>query len=413
MKVQIKDIHSRQILDSRGIPTIETDVILTDGTIGTASVPSGASKGKCEALELRDNDKTNFNGKSVQKAICNINKIIKPALIGKNPFNQKEIDLIMLEKDGTSNKSKLGANAILSVSLAAARACANYENLPLFRYLGGINGTTMPIPMMNIINGGAHANNNLDFQEFMIQPLVSCDIYESIKMGAEVFQELKKILNNLGYSTSVGDEGGFAPNLCSNKEAIEIIIQAIKNSGYSTDEIKICLDIAANELYKDGKYILKNEGKELTSAEMINYLHELTINYPIISIEDGLNEEDFDGWRQLTCTLNNKCQLVGDDLFVTNYNKLEYGIQGKMANAILIKPNQAGTLSETLDTVLLAQKYNYKTIISHRSGETEDTFIADLSVAVNSGQIKTGSMSRGERIAKYNRLLKIEELITI
>ncbi len=413
MKVQIKDIIARQILDSRGNPTIETDVILSDGTIGTASVPAGASRGKCEAIELRDNDKFLYHGKSVYKAIDNIKKIIKPALTGKNPFNQKEIDLIMLEKDGTSNKSKLGANAVLSVSLATARACAKFENIPLFRYLGGIFGTTMPIPMINIINGGAHSNNNLDFQEFMIQPIVSCDMRESIKMGSDVFHELKILLDKNGYSTSVGDEGGFAPNFASNNEAVEFILTAIKNAGYTVNEIKICLDVAANELYKEGKYILKNEGKELSAKEMINYLHQLTINYPIISIEDGLAEDDFDGWRELTCTLGKKCQIVGDDLFVTNYNKLEYGILSNLANAILIKPNQAGTLSETLDTILLAQKYNYKTIVSHRSGETEDTFISDLSVAVNSSQIKTGSMNRGERISKYNRLLKIEEEITI
>lgn len=413
MKNLIKNIKSRQIIDSRGIPTIETDVILSDGTIGRASVPSGASKGKCEALELRDNDINNFHGKGVTKAINNIEKIIKPAIIGKNPFNQKEIDLIMLDKDGTSNKSKLGANAILSVSLANARACANYEKVPLFRYLGGINGTLLPIPMVNIINGGVHANNKLDFQEFMIQPVVSCDVHESIKMAAEVFQELKKILYKEGYSTSVGDEGGFAPEFNTNKEALDAIVLAIKNAKYSTEEIKICLDVAANEIYQNTKYILKGEEKEFSTKEMINYLLELTINYPIISIEDGLMEEDFDGWRELTCTLGKKCQLVGDDLFVTNYNKLTYGIKSKLANAVLIKLNQAGTLSETLDTIHLAQNNNYKTIISHRSGETEDTFIADLAVAVNSGQIKTGSISRAERTAKYNRLLRIEEEIIV
>ncbi len=406
---KIKDIKSRQIIDSRGIPTIETDVILSNGTTGRASVPSGASTGKFEAVELRDNDNNQFFGKSVYKAINNIEKVIKPLLINQNPFNQKKIDLIMIEKDDTKNKSKLGANAMLSVSLAVARAAANDINIPLYKYLGGIYASTMPIPMMNVINGGAHSNNKLDFQEFMIQPVGSCDITESIKMGSEVFNELKRIINNHGFSTAVGDEGGFAPDIKTNKEALELIILAINNAGYNTDEIKICLDAAASELYKDGKYILKGEEKELSSCEMINYLDNLITEYPITSIEDGLSEEDFDGWKKLTCTLGHKCQLVGDDLFVTNYEKLEFGIKEQIANAILIKPNQTGTLSETLDTILLAQQHNYRAIISHRSGETEDTFISDLSAAVNAGQIKTGSMSRGERTSKYNRLIRIEE----
>ncbi len=408
----IKEIISRQVLDSRGYPTIETEVILSSGKNGKAIVPSGASTGKFEALELRDNIKTEFNGKSVHKAISNVEKIIKPLLVGQNPFNQKSIDITMLEKDGTENKSKLGANAILSVSLANARACANELNIPLYKYLGGIYASTMPIPMMNILNGGAHANNNLDFQEFMIQPVVSCDMKESIKMCAEVFYELKNILNKEGFSTAVGDEGGFAPNFPTNKEALEAILLAIEKAGYNTNEIKICLDVAASELYKSGKYILKGEEKELSTNEMINYLENLTINYPIISIEDGLNEEDYYGWQDLTKRLGCKCQLVGDDIFVTNYRKLENGIKEKMANAILIKPNQTGTLSETMNTILLAQKNNYKTIISHRSGETEDTFIADLAVGVNAGQIKTGSISRSERNAKYNQLIRIEENLT-
>lgn len=408
----IKEIRARQVLDSRGIPTIETEVFLSSGKSGRAIVPSGASTGKFEALELRDNNKTDFDGKSVHKAISNIEKIIKPALIGQNPFNQKSIDIIMLEKDGTENKSKLGANAILSVSLANARASAKELNLPLYKYIGGIFATTLPIPMMNILNGGAHANNKLDFQEFMIQPVIICDINESIKMCAEVFYELKKLLNKEGFSTAVGDEGGFAPNLPCTKEALDIITQSIKNAGYNTNEIKICLDVAASELYKNGKYILKGEEKELSTNEMINYLENLTINYPIISIEDGLNEEDYYGWQDLTKRLGCKCQLVGDDLFVTSYRKLENGIKEKMANAILIKPNQTGTLSETMNTILLAQKNNYKTIISHRSGETEDTFIADLAVGVNAGQIKTGSVSRSERNAKYNQLIRIEEELT-
>ena len=409
MKAVIKDIKSRQIIDSRGIPAIETDVILSSGITGRAMVPSGASTGKFEAIELRDNDKDKYFGKSVFKAINNVEKIIKPVLIGQNACKQRTIDLIMLEKDGTQNKSKLGANAILSVSLAAARAAAKENNLPLYKYLGGIFANTLPIPMMNILNGGAHANNKLDFQEFMIQPVASCDIVESIKMGVEVFHKLKRVINNMGFSTSVGDEGGFAPEFRSNKEALDVILLAIKNAGYNSDEIKICIDAASSMLYKNNKYLLEGENKELSTEEMINYLETLVDNYPIISIEDGLAEEDYDGWKTLTCRLGNRCQLVGDDLFVTNYEKLEEGIKEKLANAVLIKPNQTGTLSETLDTILLAQKHNYKTVISHRSGETEDTFIADLAVAVNAGQIKTGSMSRGERTAKYNRLIRIEE----
>lgn len=409
MNTVIENIISRQIIDSRGVPTIETDVILNTGTIGRASVPSGASTGKFEAVELRDNIKTDYFGKSIYKAIDNVESVLKPLLKGISPFNQKEIDFIMIEKDGTENKSKLGANAILSISLASARAAANELHLPLYRYLGGIYGRKLPIPMMNIINGGAHSNNNLDFQEFMIQPVGALCFQETIKMGVEVFFELKKLLNKEGFSTSVGDEGGFAPDFRSNKEALDTIITAIKNAGYTTDEIKICLDVAASELYKNKKYILKGECKELSTIEMIDYLEDLTNNYPIISIEDGLNEEDYDGWKILTERLTNKCQLVGDDLFVTNYDKLECGINDKLANAILIKLNQAGTLSETLSTIQLAQQNNYKTIISHRSGETEDTFISDLAVAVNSGQIKTGSLSRSERTSKYNQLLRIDE----
>ncbi len=411
MKKFIENIISRQIIDSRGIPTIETDIILNTGTIGRASVPAGASKGKFEAYELRDNEKNNYFGKSVYKAINNIEKYIKPLLINNSVFNQKEIDLIMLEKDGTKNKSKLGANAILSVSLAIARAAANELHIPLYKYLGGINANIIPIPMVNIINGGVHSNNNLDFQEYMIQPIGSCSMKESIKMCTEVFQELKKIINDRGYSTAVGDEGGFSANFHSNEEVLEIIIKSIENAGYTTNEIKICLDIAATELYKDEKYILKNENRELNTYEMINYLEKLIKNYPIISIEDGLAEEDYDGWKIMTEKLGDKCQLVGDDLFVTNFDKLQKGIEENIANAILIKLNQVGTITETMQTILLAQKNNYRTIISHRSGETEDTFISDLSIGVNSGQIKCGSVSRGERTAKYNRLLRIEEEI--
>lgn len=411
METTIENIVSRQIIDSRGTPTLETDIILNDGTIGRCSIPSGASTGKYEAIELRDNDEKNYFGKSIFKAINNIEKVIKPLLIGKNIYNQREIDYLMIEKDGTSNKKNLGANAILSVSLAAARAAAISRKMPLYEYIGGIYGHELPIPMMNIINGGAHANNKLDIQEFMIQPIKSCSIKESLKIGIEIFHELKRILDKNGYSTTVGDEGGFAPNLNSNTEALDIIIEAIKRTGYTTDEIKICLDIAASELFQNGKYILIGENKEFTSDEMIEYISKLINNYPIISIEDCLDQDDISGWEKITKDLSEKCQLVGDDLFVTNYKRLENGIKNKIANAILIKPNQTGTLTETLDTILLAEQNNYKTIISHRSGETEDTFIADLSVAVNSGQIKTGSLSRSERTSKYNQLIRIEETL--
>ncbi len=409
MDSKIENIISRQILDSRGIPTIETEIILKNGIKGRASVPSGASTGKNEALEKRDNNKNSFNGKSVYTAINNIENIIKPALLNIDVHKQRLIDTIMIDKDGTENKSNLGANAILSVSLAAARAASKYENIELYKYLGGIYAIIMPVPMMNIINGGVHANNNLDFQEFMIQPVRSKNINESLKMGTEVFHKLKEIINTMGYSTAVGDEGGFAPEVKTNTEAIEMIIYAIEEAGYSTEEIKICIDAASSELYKDGKYFLSGEEKELCSREMTDYLEKLVNNYPVISIEDGLSQDDYSGWRELTKRLGEKCQIVGDDLFVTNYKRLEFGIENNIANSILIKLNQIGTLTETLDTILLAQKNNYKTIISHRSGETEDTFIADLSIAVNSGQIKTGSLSRGERIAKYNRLIRIEE----
>ncbi len=411
MKSKIKDIKSRQILDSRGNPTIETDVILESGVFGRASVPSGASTGKFEAVELRDSDKNMFGGKSVYKAISNIEHLIRPILLGQNVFNQRKIDLLMCECDGTEYKSNYGANAILSVSFAVARAAAKELKIPLYKYMGGIYGNILPIPMMNIINGGRHANNKLDFQEFMIYPICSNNIKESIKICAETYYELKKIINEEGFSTSVGDEGGFAPNIKTNKEALDLIIQAINNAGYTTNEIKISLDIAASELYKDGKYFLKGEGLELSSNEMINYIDKLLEDYPIISIEDGLDEEDYAGWKKLTEQLGQKCQLVGDDLFVTNYKKLKDGINDKIANAILIKPNQTGTLTEAIDTIQLAKKNNYKTIISHRSGETEDTFISDFAVGVNAGQIKAGAIARSERTVKYNQLIRIEEEI--
>ena len=409
MKSKIKDIKARQIIDSRGTPTIETEIILESGHTGRASVTSGASTGKFEAIELRDNNEKEYNGKSIHKAILNIENYIKPQIIGLNVFNQREIDVLMCKSDGTENKSKYGANAILSVSFAIARAAANELKLPLYKYIGGIYGNKLPFPMMNIINGGRHANNKLDFQEFMIQPICSKNIKESIKICAEIYYKLKEIIDKQGFSTSVGDEGGFAPNIKTNKEALDLIIQSINDAHYTTNEVKICLDIAASEFYKNGKYYLEGEGKELTSEEMIKYISELVKDYPIHSIEDGLNEEDYTAWKKLTKELGEKCQLVGDDLFVTNYNKLEAGIKEKIANAILIKPNQTGTLTETLDTIQLAKQNNYNTIISHRSGETEDTFIADLAVGVNAGQIKAGSIARSERTSKYNQLIRIEE----
>ena len=409
MKSKIKDIKARQIIDSRGTPTIETEIILESGHTGRASVPSGASTGKFEAIELRDNNEKEYNGKSIHKASLNIENYIKPQIIGLNVFNQREIDVLMCKSDGTENKSKYGANAILSVSFAIARAAANELKLPLYKYIGGIYGNKLPFPMMNIINGGRHANNKLDFQEFMIQPICSKNIKESIKICAEIYYKLKEIIDKQGFSTSVGDEGGFAPNIKTNKEALDLIIQSINDAHYTTNEVKICLDIAASEFYKNGKYYLKGEEKELTSEEMIKYISELVKDYPIHSIEDGLNEEDYTAWKKLTKELGEKCQLVGDDLFVTNYNKLEAGIKEKIANAILIKPNQTGTLTETLDTIQLAKQNNYNTIISHRSGETEDTFIADLAVGVNAGQIKAGSIARSERTSKYNQLIRIEE----
>ena len=409
MKSKIKDIKARQIIDSRGTPTIETEIILESGHTGRASVPSGASTGKFEAIELRDNNEKEYNGKSIHKASLNIENYIKPQIIGLNVFNQREIDVLMCKSDGTENKSKYGANAILSVSFAIARAAANELKLPLYKYIGGIYGNKLPFPMMNIINGGRHANNKLDFQEFMIQPICSKNIKESIKICAEIYYKLKEIIDKQGFSTSVGDEGGFAPNIKTNKEALDLIIQSINDAHYTTNEVKICLDIAASEFYKNGKYYLEGEGKELTSEEMIKYISELVKDYPIHSIEDGLNEEDYTAWKKLTKELGEKCQLVGDDLFVTNYNKLEAGIKEKIANAILIKPNQTGTLTETLDTIQLAKQNNYNTIISHRSGETEDTFIADLAVGVNAGQIKAGSIARSERTSKYNQLIRIEE----
>lgn len=406
MSSAIKNIHARQILDSRGNPTLEVDVELNCGVHGTASVPSGASKGKFEALELRDNEPA-FDGKGVKIAVDNVNTVIANELINKDTSKQYIIDKSLLELDGTKCKSNLGANAMLGVSMACARACANYYKLPLYEYLGGINAIILPVPMMNIINGGAHANNNLDFQEFMIAPTGAESFSEAIQMGAEIFYTLKKILNKKGLSTSVGDEGGFAPDLNTNADAIELIIEAIQKADYTTDQIKICLDVASSEFYGGGKYFVK--GNYYTSAEFAEILDKIVLEYPVISIEDGMAQEDWEGWRILTQKLGKKCQLVGDDLFVTNIDRIQSGIEDSVANSVLIKLNQIGTLSETLNAINYAKNYGYTTIISHRSGETEDTFIADLAVAVNAGQIKTGSLSRTERVAKYNRLLKIEQ----
>ena len=416
---EIDDIKARQILDSRGNPTVEAEIILIDGTYGRASVPSGASTGIYEAKELRDNIKTDYMGKGVLKAVENIHSVITPNLLGENVTNQAMIDCLMIEMDGSFNKSTLGANAILAVSLACARAAANFYELPLYKYLGGITARVLPTPMMNILNGGAHANNNLDVQEFMITPVGCSSFSEALKAGSEIFHTLKTILNAKNLNTSVGDEGGFAPNLNSTREAIEIIISAIEKAGYNTNNVKLCLDVAASELYEEGecssgvcslsRYYLKGENKRLTSEEMIDYLEELVRDYPIISIEDGLAQDDWLGWQNLTEKLGKKCQLVGDDLFVTNTSRLKQGIEKDIANSILIKPNQIGTLTETLDAILMAQENGYTAVVSHRSGETEDCFIADLAVATNCGLIKTGSLSRTDRLAKYNQLLRIEE----
>lgn len=409
MPTFIEHIQARQILDSRGNPTVEVDVTLSSGVVGRAAVPSGASTGIHEALELRDGNKSCYCGKGVLQAVDNVNSIIAKELIDHDASNQYEIDKAMLELDGTPNKSKLGANAILGVSLACAKASASVFELPLYRYIGGINGTVLPVPLMNIINGGAHADNNVDIQEFMIVPAGACNFQEALKWGAETFHSLKSVLKQKGYNTNVGDEGGFAPNLGSNEEAIEMILLAIEKAGYNTNDIKIALDVASSEFFKNGKYVLEGEGKTFDKAQMVDFLKGLATKYPVISIEDGMAEDDWEGWKLLTDELGNKVQLVGDDLFVTNTQKLAQGIVQGVANSILVKVNQIGTLSETLASINLAHRSGYTTIISHRSGETEDTTIADLAVAVNSGQIKTGSASRTDRIAKYNQLIRIEE----
>ena len=405
----INAIVAREILDSRGNPTVECDVYLDCGVMGRAAVPSGASTGIREALELRDKD-ARYCGKGVMKAVENIHAKIQPALIGFDVTQQSSIDTQMIEDDGTENKSNFGANANLGVSMACARAAANYSGLPLYRYLGGMGAVQMPVPMMNVINGGAHANNNLDLQEFMIIPLGAPSFHEALRYGAETFHALKKIINGRGMSTAVGDEGGFAPNIDSHEEAIELILEAIKAAGYEPGkDIAIGLDCAASEFYEDGKYVQKGQGKTYTAEEWIDVLESWVAKYPIISIEDGMAEVDWEGWKKLTDRLGRRVQLVGDDLFVTNPKILAEGIQKGVANSILIKVNQIGTLSETLAAIEMAKRAGYSVVVSHRSGETEDSFIADLAVGVNAGQIKTGSMSRSDRMAKYNQLLRIEE----
>jgi enolase len=407
---EIVKVKARQILDSRGNPTVEVDVHVACGAVGRAAVPSGASTGKREALELRDVRSKRFGGKGVSTAVKNVLHVIAPAIQGMDAADQVALDNSLIKLDGTANKSKLGANAILGVSMAAARAAAMAYGLPLYRYLGGISARFLPVPMMNIINGGAHAANNLDIQEFMIIPFGAKSMAQAVQMGAETFHQLKKILKGRGLNTGVGDEGGFAPNLESNEAAIQFIMDAIKNAGYKPGrDIAIGLDAAASEFYQNGKYVLKSEQKKLKSTQMIDYYEDLIDRYPIVSIEDGLAEGDWDGWKLMTDRLEGSIQLVGDDIFVTNPEIFRQGIEQGIANSILIKLNQIGTVTETLDAIAMADQAGYTTVISHRSGETEDTFIADLVVGVNGGQIKTGSMSRSDRLAKYNQLIRIEE----
>lgn len=406
----INGVIAREVLDSRGNPTVEVEVFLVDGASGRAIVPSGASTGAFEAVELRDGDKGRYLGKGVQQAVKNVEEIIAPEIIGMEAMDQIAIDQIMIDLDGTPNKGKLGANAILGVSLAVARAAANSLGIPLYRYIGGVNGHQLPVPMMNILNGGEHADNNVDIQEFMVMPVGAKSWKEALRMGAEVFHNLKAVLKSKGLNTAVGDEGGFAPNLQSNEEAIQVIIEAIERAGYKPGEDAfIALDVAATELFKDGKYHLTGEGKVLDTDEMIAYYEELVSKYPIISIEDALSEDEWDGWKKLTEALGDKVQLVGDDLFVTNTERLVTGIERGIANSILIKVNQIGTLTETLNAIEMAKRAGYTAVVSHRSGESEDTTIADLVVATNAGQIKTGAPSRTDRVAKYNQLLRIEE----
>jgi len=406
----IMDVYGREILDSRGNPTVEVDVVLTDGTIGRAAVPSGASTGAFEAVELRDGDKTRYMGKGVLKAVENVNHIISPEIEGLNPFDQPGLDRLLIDLDGTDNKGKLGANAILGVSLATAKAAAESLGLPLYQYLGGVNAKEIPVPMMNILNGGSHADNNVDIQEFMIMPVGASSFAEGLRMGTEVYHSLKAVLKEKNLATAVGDEGGFAPNLASNEDALLCIVDAIQKAGYVPGEdVALALDVAASEIYENGTYNLASEGLKKTSDEMIDYYEGLIDRYPIVSIEDGLDEEDWEGWRKLTERLGDRVQLVGDDLFVTNPERLARGIEEKCANSILIKLNQIGTLTETLDAIEMAKRAGYTAVISHRSGETEDVTLAHVAVAVNAGMIKTGAPARTERVAKYNELLRIEE----
>ena len=410
----IEEVVAREVLDSRGNPTVEVEVYLEDGSIGRAIVPSGASTGAFEAVELRDGDPSRYLGKGVLQAVSNVNDIIADEVIGMNPFDQPAIDKLLIELDGTPNKAKLGANAILGVSLAVARAAADSLGIPLFQYIGGVNGKVLPVPMMNILNGGKHADNNVDIQEFMIMPVGATSFREALRMCAEVFHNLRTVLKAKGMNTAVGDEGGFAPNLESNADAIANIVEAIEKAGYTPGtDIRIALDVAATEIYDadEKTYFLAGEGIKKTAAEMVDYYAELCEKYPIISIEDGLAEEDWEGWKLLTEKLGKKIQLVGDDLFVTNTERLEKGIDLGVANAILIKVNQIGTLTETIDAIEMAKQAGYTAVVSHRSGETEDTTIADLVVGLNAGQIKTGAPSRTDRVAKYNQLLRIEELL--
>lgn len=410
MMTTISDVYARQVLDSRGNPTVEVEVYLESGARGRAIVPSGASTGAHEAVELRDGDKAVYLGKGVQQAVNNVNDVIAEEIIGMDALDQVEVDETLIRLDGTPNKSKLGANAILGVSMAVARAASDALGIPLYQYLGGFNGKTLPVPMMNILNGGQHADNNVDFQEFMIMPVGADSFSEALRMGVEVFHHLKAVLHTKGLNTAVGDEGGFAPNLGSNEEALQVIMEAITKAGYQPGEdIFLALDVASTEFYKDGKYVLAGEGVTRTAEEMIHFYEELCQKYPIISIEDGLAEDDWAGWEQLTARLGKKVQLVGDDLFVTNTERLSQGIKQGVANSILVKVNQIGTLTETFDAIEMAKRAGYTAVISHRSGETEDTTIADIAVATNAGQIKTGAPSRTDRVAKYNQLLRIED----
>ncbi len=410
----IEDVVAREVLDSRGNPTVEVEIYLESGAMGSAIVPSGASTGVHEAVELRDGDKSRYLGKGTLKAVENVNEIIADEIIGYNALDQVGLDKILIDLDGTENKGKLGANAILGVSMAAADAAANFLGLPLFQYLGGVNGKVLPTPMMNILNGGSHADNTVDLQEFMIMPVGADTFREGLRMGAEVFHSLKAVLKDKGMNTAVGDEGGFAPNLSTNEEAIQVIIEAVEKAGYKPgDDVRIAMDAAASEFYNTEKkvYEMTGEGVTRTAAEMVDYYEDLCNKYPIISLEDGLAEDDWEGWKLLTDRLGKKIQLVGDDLFVTNTKRLADGIEKGVANSILIKVNQIGTLTETFDAIEMAKKAGYTAVVSHRSGETEDTTIADIVVGVNAGQIKTGSLSRTDRIAKYNQLLRIEEML--